>query len=72
MPSLPPKGTLISETDIFTIKKCGHKKATIAIIRMLLIAIYNILSNSEVYNSELYRRSNPDSVVHEQQAIRLL
>lgn len=39
-------------------KRRGHKKAIIAIARMLLTAIYNILKKNEPYNSELYRRAN--------------
>lgn len=36
-------------------KRRGHKKAIIAIARMLLTAIYNMLKKSEPYNPELYR-----------------
>lgn len=39
-------------------KRRGHKKAIIAIVRMLLTAIYNILKKNEPYNPELYRRAN--------------
>ena len=39
-------------------KRRGHKKAIIAIARMLLTAIYNILKWNEVYNSELYRKAD--------------
>ncbi|HOD02090.1 MAG TPA: IS110 family transposase, partial [Clostridiales bacterium] len=39
-------------------KRRGHKKAIIAIARMLLTAIYNILKKNEPYNPELYRRVN--------------
>lgn len=39
-------------------KRRGHKKAVIAIARMLLTAIYNILKKHEPYNSELYRKSD--------------
>jgi len=35
----------------------GHKKAIIAIVRMLLTAIYNILKKKEPYNADLYRKS---------------
>jgi transposase len=35
-------------------KRRGHKKAVIAISRMLLTAIYNILKKNEPYNAELY------------------
>ena len=37
-------------------KRRGHKKAIIAIARMLLTAIYNILKKNEPYNPELYRK----------------
>lgn len=36
----------------------GHKKAIIAIARMLLTAIYNILKKRESYNPDLYRKSD--------------
>ncbi len=39
-------------------KRRGHKKAIIAIARMLLTAIYNILKKNEPYNSELYTKSD--------------
>ena len=39
-------------------KRRGHKKAIIAISRMLLTAIYNILKKNEPYNPELYRQSD--------------
>ena len=39
-------------------KRRGHKKAIIAIARMLLTAIYNILKKNEPYNAELYRRTD--------------
>lgn len=39
-------------------KRRGHKKAIIAIARMLLTAIYNILKKNEPYNADLYTRSN--------------
>ena len=39
-------------------KRRGQKKAIIAIARMLLTAIYNILKWNEVYNSELYRKAD--------------
>ena len=39
-------------------KRRGHKKAIIAIARMLLTAFYNILRKNEPYNPELYRRAN--------------
>ena len=37
-------------------KRRGHNKAIIAIARILLTAIYNILKKNEPYNAELYRR----------------
>ena len=39
-------------------KRRGHKKAVIAITRMLLTAIYNILKKNEPYNAELYRKTD--------------
>jgi len=39
-------------------KRRGHKKAIIAIARMLLTAVYNILKRNEPYNAELYNKSN--------------
>ncbi len=39
-------------------KRRGHKKAIIAIARMLLTAIYNILKKNKPYNPELYSRCN--------------
>ena len=39
-------------------KRRGHKKAIIAIARMLLTALYNMLRNKEPYNAELYRKSD--------------
>lgn len=38
-------------------KRRSHKKAVIAIARILLIALYNMLRNKESYNAELYRKS---------------
>ncbi len=56
-------------------KRRGHKKAIIAVARMLLTAIYNILKKSEPYNAELYRKSNMPPVQREvtvEQAIFIL
>lgn len=39
-------------------KRRGHKKAIIAIARMLLTALYNMLKNMEPYNAELYLNSD--------------
>jgi len=38
-------------------KRRGHKRAIIAIARMLLTAIYHILLKDEPYNSELYKKA---------------
>ena len=46
-------------------KRRGHKKAIIAIARMLLTAIYNILKKSEPYNAELYRNGDRPPVHRE-------
>lgn len=56
-------------------KRRGHKKALIAIARMLLTAIYNILKKNEPYNAELYRQSDKPPVQREvsvEQAIFIL
>lgn len=39
-------------------KRRGYKKAIIAIARMLLTALYNIIKKSEPYNAELYKKSD--------------
>lgn len=55
-------------------KRRGHKKAIIAIARMLLTALYNMLKKNEPYNAELYRKSDVLPVGREitvEQAIRL-
>lgn len=39
-------------------KRCGHKKAIIAIARMLLTVIYNILKKNEPYNPALHRKTD--------------
>ncbi len=39
-------------------KRRGHKRAIIAIARMLLTAIYHILSKDEPYNPDLYKKSD--------------
>jgi len=46
-------------------KRRGHKKAIIAIARMLLTAIFNILKKSEPYNSNLYHLSNTPPIQRE-------
>jgi transposase len=53
----------------------GHKKAIIAIARMLLTAIYHMLANGECFNSSLYERTQckPGFVASsEQHAVKLL
>ena len=35
----------------------GHKRAIIAVARMLLTTIYNILKKKEPYNADLYRKA---------------
>ena len=55
-------------------KRRGHKRAIIAIARMLLTAIYNILKKKEASNAELYIKSNVLPVTREitvEQAILL-
>lgn len=56
-------------------KRRGHKKAIIAIARMLLTAIYNIIKKDEPYNAELYRKSDCPPIQREvtvEQAIFIL
>jgi len=55
-------------------KHRGHKRAIIAVARMLLTAMYMILKNSEPYNAELYKKSDVLPVSREitvEQAIAL-
>ncbi|QOY33850.1 IS110 family transposase [Anaerobacillus isosaccharinicus] len=55
-------------------RRRGHKRAIIAIARMLLTAIYNILKKKEAYNAELYIKSDVFPVTREitvEQAILL-
>jgi len=56
-------------------KRRGHKKAVIAISRMLLVAIYNMLKKNEPYNAELYRKADKPPVNREvsfEQAVYIL
>ncbi|WPC39762.1 IS110 family transposase [Clostridium sp. JS66] len=46
-------------------KRRGHKKAIIAIARMLLTALYNMLKNKETYNAELYKKADAIPVERE-------
>ena len=39
-------------------KRRGHKRAIIAIVRMLLTSIYHILKKGEPYNAELYKKAD--------------
>jgi transposase len=53
----------------------GHKKAIVAIARMMLTAIYHMLSNGEMFNPALYEKANykPGFVAStEQHAVKLL
>lgn len=55
-------------------KRRGHKKAIIAIARMLLSALYNMLKKKEPYNADLYRKSDAlpvDREITVEQAIQL-
>lgn len=55
-------------------KRRGHKRAIIAIARMLLTAIYHILKSKESYNPDLYKKSDVRPVHREitiEQAILL-
>ena len=56
-------------------KRRGGKKATIAIARKLLTAIWHILGKNEVYNAELYHKADKPPVNREltpEQAFSLL
>jgi len=56
-------------------KRRGHKKAIIAVARMMLTAIYNILKKNEPYNAELYRKADKppvQRVVTVEQAVFIL
>jgi len=53
-------------------KRRGHKKAIVAISRMLLTAIFHILSNSEPYNPVLYRNFDVAPVDSVERAVKLL
>ena len=53
-------------------KRRGHKKAIIAIARMLLTAIFHILKKKEPYNPELYRQSDILPIDPVEQAVKIL
>ena len=56
-------------------KRHGHRKAIIAIARMLLTAIYNILNKNEPYDPELFLQANKPPIHREvivEQAIFIL
>lgn len=46
-------------------KRRDHRKAIIAIARMLLTALYHMLKNGENYNAELYQKADLPPVGHE-------
>lgn len=55
-------------------KRRGHKKAIIAIARMLLTALYHMLKNGENYNCELYQKSTgipTDKEITVEQALQI-
>ena len=54
-------------------KRCGHRKAIIAICRRLLVAIYHVLLKQESYNPRLQGLTeirNPDKTMSVQDAVR--
>lgn len=56
-------------------KRRGGKKATIAIARRLLTAIYHMLKNGEIYNPNLYVREEvppPSRQITPEQALRMV
>ena len=53
-------------------KRRGHKKAIVAIARMLITAIFHILKKSVPYDPHLYRKSDISPIDFERQAISLL
>ena len=53
-------------------KRRGHKKAIVAIARMLLTVIFHILTKNEPYNPEFYRNSDIPPVDPVEQAKSLL
>ena len=46
-------------------KRRGGKKAVIAIARKILTAIWHILSKNEIYNAELYRKTDKPPIARE-------
>ncbi len=55
-------------------KRRGHKKAIIAIARMLLTALYHMLKSGENYNSELYKKTTgipTDKEITVEQALQI-
>jgi len=53
-------------------KRRGHKKAIVAIARMLLTAIFHILKKNEPYNPDLYRQSDVPPVDPVENAVKML
>lgn len=50
-------------------KRCGKKRAIVAIARMILTAIFQMLSTGEVWNpSDLYKIDMPEDLVEKQKA----
>lgn len=60
-----PKHPEIRNRYLSIKKRRGHKKAIIAIARMLLTAVYHVVKKDEPYNPELYRNSDPPRSHHE-------
>jgi hypothetical protein len=62
--TVPHSKVLFLQCRYLSIKRRrGHKRAIIAIARMILTAIYHILKNREAYNAELYKKAEiiPDN-----------
>ncbi len=67
-----PKHPEIRNRYLAIKKRRGHKKAIVAIARMLLTAVYHVLKKAEPYNPELCHGADVAPASHEQKAIRLL
>lgn len=70
--STGPKHPEIRNRYLSIKKRRGHKKAIVAIARMLLAAIYHILKDGVPFNPGLYRRTDSNPFDSELQAILLL
>lgn len=53
-------------------KRRGHKRAIIAIARMLLVCIFNILSKKESFNSSLYEEYFKKNTKYKQNIDKLI